>query len=371
VATLHPSDIKSAITAKAHALGFAAIRFTTTTLPPEHGQRLRDYVASGQHGEMEWLGERMHERASPHHLWPEARTVLSLGFNYGPDHNPMDNLAHAQRGNISVYARGRDYHEVVKKQLRVLASWIAHSFATEVKIFVDTAPVMEKPIAQQAGLGWQGKHTNLVSREFGSWLFLGEIFMALELEPDEAETDHCGGCTRCIDVCPTQAITGPYQIDARRCISYLTIENKGPIPPAFRKAMGNRIYGCDDCLSACPWNKFAIKHNVPEFERPENNLPALAELAQLDDAAFRARFTTSPIKRIGRDRFMRNVCVAIGNSNDATLVASLLPLLSDAAPVVRGAAVWALRQLDAAQFAKLKPKHLLNEADPTVQAEWL
>lgn len=370
MATLPPSDPKTSIITKARELGFAEARFTRATLPPHHGKRLEEFVAKGHHGEMDWLAERQHERSSPDHLWPEARTVISLGYNYGPDHNPLDNLAHTDRGNISVYARGRDYHEVVKKQLRVLATWLAHTFATEVKIFVDTAPVMEKPVAQQAGLGWQGKHTNLVSREFGSWLFLGEIFTTLEIAPDAPETDHCGECTRCLTICPTQAIIAPYQLDARRCLSYLTIESKGPIPIEFRKAMGNRIYGCDDCLSICPWNKFAVRHTIPEFDRPENALPLLSELAALDDATFRTRFSASPIKRIGRDRFIRNVCIAIGNSGDVTLIATLLPRLDDPSPVVRGAAIWALKQLDFVRYKTEKGQRLQHEEVDEVRMEW-
>jgi epoxyqueuosine reductase len=333
------------IKVKALSLGFCAIGFAPATLAPEAGERLKQFVAERKHGDMGWLGERMHERSSPHHLWPEAKTVISLGYNYGPDHDPMENLAHRDKGNISVYARGRDYHEVVKKQLRVLASWIAKEFATEVKLFVDTAPVMEKPIAQQAGLGWQGKHTNLVSREYGSWLFLGEVFTSLELTPTAPETDHCGTCQKCIDICPTQAITAPYQLDARRCLSYLSIEHQGPIPHEFRKAMGNRIYGCDDCLAVCPWNKYAQRHSTPEFNRAENDLPPLAELLKLDEAAFRARFTTSPIKRIGRNRFIRNVLIAAGNSGDAKLRPHIVPLLGDADPVVQEAAIWADNEL--------------------------
>jgi epoxyqueuosine reductase len=337
--------IEQRITEKALSLGFAAVGFAPATLAPEAGARLKQFVAEGRHGDMGWLGERMHERSSPHHLWPAAKTVISLGYNYGPDHDPMENLTHTNRGNISVYARGRDYHEVVKKQLRVLASWIAKELTTEVKLFVDTAPVMEKPIAQQAGLGWQGKHTNLVSREFGSWLFLGEIFTTLELNPTAPETDHCGSCQKCLDICPTQAITAPYQLDARRCLSYLTIEHEGPIPLEFRKAMGNRIYGCDDCLAVCPWNKYAKAHTTPEFNRAENSLPPLAELLALDDAAFRQRFTASPIKRIGRDRFIRNVLIAAGNSGKRDLIPHLAPHLASEDSIISEAAAWAAQEL--------------------------
>jgi epoxyqueuosine reductase len=383
--------MKKQIRDKALSLGFSAVGFAPAQLAPEAGLRLKEFVAAGKHGEMNWLAERTTERSSPNALWAEAKSVIVVGVNYGPDHNPLDNLAHIDKANISVYARGRDYHDVLKKQLRVLARWVAETYSTEVKLFVDTAPVMEKPLAQQAGLGWQGKHTNLVSREFGSWLFLGEVFTALELTPDTAHNDACGACTACLDICPTQAITAPYQLDARRCISYLTIEHKGSIPLEFRKAIGNRIYGCDDCLAVCPWNKFAKASTTAELTaRPENNLPALLDLAQLDDAAFRARFSGSPIKRIGRERFVRNVCIAIGNSSSlsfrrkpesstaATLdpdvrpsdsIAVLLKLINDSAPLVRGAAIWALSQLDPNLHAA-HSTHAQSEPDQAVALEW-
>ncbi len=337
---------------KALELSFSAIGFAPADLAPLAGERLQAFLADGKHGDMGWLAERAEQRRSPNALWPEAKTVIVLGMNYGPDHDPMENLAHAEHGNISVYARGRDYHDVLKKQLRVLARWLGEASKAEVKLFVDTAPVMEKPLAQLGGLGWQGKHTNLVSREFGSWLFLGEIFTTLELTPDRAEADHCGACTRCIDVCPTRAITAPYQLDARRCISYLTIENKGPIPHEFRKAMGNRIYGCDDCLSVCPWNKFAQEGAQPDLKsRHENKLPALAELLQLDDAGFRARFAGSPIKRIGINRFLRNCLIAAGNSQQPALLAQITPLLQHEDAVVQEAAAWAQQALAGASKA--------------------
>ena len=335
-----------AIRNKALELGFSAIGFAPADLAPLAGERLQAFLADGKHGDMGWLEERAEQRRSPNALWPEAKSVIVLGLNYGPDHDPMENLSRVESGNISVYARGRDYHDVLKKQLRVLARWLGETSGHEVKLFVDTAPVMEKPLAQLGGLGWQGKHTNLVSREFGSWLFLGEIFTTLELAPDSAEVDHCGACTRCIDVCPTRAITAPYQLDARRCISYLTIENKGAIPLEFRKAMGNRIYGCDDCLSVCPWNKFAQEGAQPDLKsRSDNELPALAELLQLDDVSFRARFSGSPIKRIGINRFLRNCLIAAGNSNQPALLAKITPLLLHEDAVVREAAEWAQQEL--------------------------
>ena len=269
---------------------------------------------------MDWLADRPERRADPRGLWPDVRSVIMLGVNYGPDQNPLKILEARSRGAISVYAQGDDYHDLIKKRLKALARWLVAAEACEVKVFVDTAAVMEKPLAQAAGLGWQGKHTNLVSREFGSWLFLGAIFTTLDLPHDDADTDHCGSCRACLDICPTSAFPAPYQLDARRCISYLTIEHKGPIPREFRKAIGNRIYGCDDCLAVCPWNKFAQAGRETKLAaRDELRAPPLAELARLDDAAFRAMFTKSPVKRIGRDRFVRNVLIAIGNSGDAEL----------------------------------------------------
>jgi epoxyqueuosine reductase len=363
-------DVNSAIRGKALSLGFDAVGFASAQLAPEAGEHLHEFIAAGKHGDMGWLEERAEQRSSPNALWPGAQSVIVVGVNYGPDHNPLDNLAQVNKANISVYARGRDYHDVLKKNLRVLARWVAETYSTEVKLFVDTAPVMEKPLAQQAGLGWQGKHTNLVSRTFGSWLFLGEVFTALELAPDTSHGDSCGACTACIDICPTQAIIAPYQLDARRCISYLTIEHKGPIPQEFRKAMGNRIYGCDDCLSVCPWNKFAKASTTPELQaRPENNLPTLLELAALDDAAFRARFSGSPIKRIGRERFIRNVCIALGNSQIADAVPTLLRLIEDPAPLVRGAAIWALGQLDPVRH-KTESQRVRTEPNQDVAREW-
>jgi epoxyqueuosine reductase len=300
------------------------------------------------HGGMGWMEARAEQRADPRALWPEARSVIALGLSYAPDTDPLESLVWRDRATISVYARNRDYHDVVKKRLKALARWMVAEYADAgVKVFVDTAPVMEKPLAQQAGLGWQGKHTNLVSRTHGSWLFLGEIYTTLDLSADAAELDHCGTCSRCLDICPTKAFPAPYRLDARRCISYLTIEHHGPIPEEFRKPMGNRIYGCDDCLAVCPWNKFAVVHEEPAFApRAELTAPKLADLAALDDAAFRALFSGSPIKRIGRNRFIRNVLIAIGNSGDPSLRETARTLCADADPVVAEAAAWAVAQLE-------------------------
>jgi epoxyqueuosine reductase len=306
-------------------------------------------------------------------LWPGVRSIIMLGFNYGPDENPLALLERRTRGAISAYAQGDDYHDVIKKRLKMLARWLVAASGEEVKVFIDTAAVMEKPLAQAAGLGWQGKHTNLVSREFGSWLFLGVIFTTLELPRDAAETDHCGSCRACLDICPTNAFPAPYKLDAQRCISYLTIESKGPIPREFRKAIGNRIYGCDDCLAVCPWNKFAQEGREAKLAaRTELRAPSLVELARLDDAAFRALFSKSPVKRIGRDRFVRNVLIAIGNADDASLSAEAERLLDDASPLVRGAAVWALSQLvERERFEALAAQAMGGETDESVRDEWL
>jgi epoxyqueuosine reductase len=305
-------------------------------------------------------------------LWPGVRSVIMLGVNYGPDENPLQILEKRTRGAISVYAQGDDYHDLIKKRLKTLARWLVAASGDDVKVFVDTAAVMEKPLAQAAGLGWQGKHTNLVSRELGSWLFLGAIYTASDLPRDEADGDHCGSCRACQDICPTAAFPAPYKLDARRCISYLTIENKGPIPHEFRKAIGNRIYGCDDCLAICPWNKFAQEGREAKLAaRPDLRAPELAQLARLDDSAFRARFTKSPVKRIGRDRFIRNVLIAIGNSGDASLAAEAERLLGDESALVRGAAVWALAQLVGREkFDALAQRAAADETDATVRAEW-
>jgi epoxyqueuosine reductase len=364
--------LKEALAREARALGFDCIGVTAPDAIADAARHFRDFLASGAHGDMDWLAQNPERRADPRALWSDVRSVIMLGINYGPDADPLAILTQRTRGAISVYAQGDDYHELIKKRLKALARWLVAAKACEVKVFVDTAAVMEKPLAQAAGLGWQGKHTNLVSRTFGSWLFLGAIFTTLDLPGDDAAGDHCGSCQACLDICPTAAFPAPYKLDARRCISYLTIENKGPIPHEFRKAIGNHIYGCDDCLAACPWNKFAqAGHEAKLAARDELRAPELAELAQLDDAAFRAHFPKSPVKRIGRDRFVRNVLIAIGNSNDAALAEIAVGLLGDDSPLVRGAAVWALSQLLAREpFEAFASKAMATEADETVQDEW-
>jgi epoxyqueuosine reductase len=367
-----PVALKAALAVEARALGFDSIGVTDPDAIAGVRERLDAFLDAGAHGEMDWLADNPARRADPKVMWRDVRSVIMLGVNYGPDENPLAILNQRSRGAISVYAQGDDYHDLIKKRLKLLARWLIARAGGDVKVFVDTAAVMEKPLAQASGLGWQGKHTNLVSREFGSWLFLGAIFTTLELERDEAERDHCGSCQACLDICPTAAFPAPYQLDARRCISYLTIENKGPIPQEFRKSIGNRIYGCDDCLAACPWNKFAeVGRETKLAAREALRAPGLAELARLDDSAFRALFTKSPVKRIGRDRFVRNVLIAIGNSNDASLAQEAERLLADESPVVRGAAVWALSQLTARdQFAALAARSIDTECDEDVRAEW-
>ena len=357
--------------ARALALGFDAAGIARADEAWPAAERLKTFVELGRHGDMAWMETTLERRSAPTAMWPEARSALVVAMNYGPDHDPLNTLAERETGNISVYARGRDYHDVIKSRLKQLAGEVAAITGADVKVFVDTAPLMEKPLAARAGLGWQGKHTNLVSRDLGSWFFLGTVLTSADLKPDPPETDHCGSCRACLDICPTAAFPAPYQLDARRCISYLTIEHGGPIPTAFRAAMGNRIYGCDDCLAACPWNKFA--QNASEsalFARAELKGPGLDELAALDDAAFRDVFSGSPVKRSGRDRFVRNVCIAIGNSGQPRLTASLLPLLQDASPLVRGAAIWALARLDPACFAEEKARRRPQEHDMSVRAEW-
>ena len=337
---------KEAIRKKAFELGFSAFGVTAPEVPAGARAALQEYLQEGRHGDMQWMEEKAALRGDPKAIWPEVKSILMLGHNYGPEHDPMENLARRDRGVISVYAQHRDYHDVMKKRMRELAAWIAREFNCGAKIFVDTAPVMEKPLAAAAGLGWAGKHTCVVSREFGSWLFLGEIFITLELEPDAPEPNRCGSCTRCLDVCPTQAFTSCGKLDARKCIAYLTIEHKGQIPAEYRKAIGNRVYGCDDCLAVCPWNKFAVASKEAQYHaREELKSPKLRELAQLSDAQFRAFFSGSPVKRTGRDRFVRNVLVAIGNSGDATLLDAVEPLLRDASPLVAEMAAWAREEL--------------------------
>jgi epoxyqueuosine reductase len=339
-------DNKALIRDRALSLGFDAVGFCHAELGPEARARLTDFLAAGQHGDMGWLAERTAQRSQPTALWPEARSVIALGLSYAPDGDALATLGRPDRGNISVYARHRDYHDVVKGRLKHLAQFVVSRFGAGVKVFVDTAPVMEKPLAQLAGLGWQGKHSNLVSRAHGSWLFLGEIYTSLVLDPDTAHADRCGSCTRCLSACPTDAFPAPYRLDATRCISYLTIEHRGPIPHALRPAMGNRIYGCDDCLAVCPWNRFAAATGEAALQaRSDLTAPRLAELVALDDAGFRTMFSGSPIKRIGRNRFVRNVLIAIGNADDPALAGPASRLLDDPDPVVAEAAAWAMERL--------------------------
>jgi epoxyqueuosine reductase len=341
-----PERAAGAIRGKALALGFDAVGFAAASLGPEVRTRLRDFLAAGQHGDMGWLAERADQRAHPQALWPEASSVVALGLSYAPGFDALENLARPDRGTISVYARHRDYHDVLRGKLKHLAQFMVSRLGGEVKVFVDTAPVMEKPLAQAAGLGWQGKHTNLVSRAHGSWLFLGEIFTTLPLAASPASGGGCGTCARCLAVCPTDAFPAPYRLDATRCISYLTIEHQGPIPVALRPLMGNRIYGCDDCLAVCPWNKFAQPGRDAKLHpRADLASPSLAALAGLDDAGFRTMFAGGPVKRIGRNRFVRNVLNAIGNSADRALLPVASRLTGDADPVVVDAAAWAVARL--------------------------
>jgi epoxyqueuosine reductase len=320
---------------------------------------------------MAWMAANAERRGDPRALWSEVRSILMLGINYGPDSDPLAILNERNRGGISVYARGDDYHDLIKSRLKDIGRWLIDRAGGDVKVFVDTAPVMEKPLAAAAGLGWQGKHTNLVSRQFGSWLFLGAIFTTLDLPPDAAETDHCGQCHACLDICPTAAFPGPYRLDARRCISYLTIEHKGQIPRELRPLMGNRIYGCDDCLAVCPWNKFAVAGREAKLAaRAALRAPQLADLARLNDGTFRALFAKSPVKRIGRARFVRNVLIAIGNSGDASLAGEAERLLDDESALIRGAAVWALGRLDRDRLSRCAKTRRDNEADAELGAEW-
>jgi epoxyqueuosine reductase len=367
---LNPGELKTELATVAHAHGFDAVGIAAPDAIPQVRERFAAFLAEGQQGDMDWLARDPERRTSPRVLWPEVRTVIMLGFNYGPDDDPLAQLTRRLHGAISVYARGDDYHEVVKPRLKAIARWLIGAAGGDAKVFVDTAAVMEKPLAAAAGLGWQGKHTNLVSRELGSWLFLGAIFTTLDLPVDGAEGDYCGNCRACLDICPTAAFPAPYRLDPRRCISYLTIEHKGPIPRDLRPRMGNRIYGCDDCLAVCPWNKFAQAGREQTLAaRATLRAPPLAELAQLDDAQFRALFAKSPVKRTGRDRFVRNVLVAIGNSGEPALAEDAARLIDDASPLVRGAAVWALGRLDPDRLRALAAaRH--GEPDPAVQEEW-
>ncbi len=366
------TDLRDHLRAKAAELGFDVCRFASASEPWSAGERLRHFVEAGRHGEMGWMETTLDRRSHPMAMWDGAKSAIVLGLNYGPPADPLPEMADPSAGYISVYARGDDYHEVIKGRLKTLAGQLAARLGAEVKVFVDTAPLMEKPLAQRAGVGWQGKHTNLLSREHGNWLFLGVILTAAEIEPDPPEREHCGSCTACLEACPTQAFPAPFQLDARRCLSYLTIEHAGPWPVEFRAATGSRIYGCDDCLAVCPWNKFAEAAREARLTAREALVsPRLADLAALDDAAFRALFSRSPIKRIGRDRFVRNVLYAIGNSGDLELADSARTLLNDPSPIVRGAAVWALsRLLSPPDFDALRDLRRASEADPTVAAEW-
>ena len=352
-------------------LGFDVCAITRVDQAWEAGKGLAEYISAGHHGDMVWMEETLERRSHPQAMWPDAKSAVVIAMNYGPERDPLEDLKARSNATISVYAGGKDYHDLMKKRLKRLARAFAAQTGEEVKVFVDTAPLMEKPLAAKAGLGWQGKHTNLVSREHGAWLFLGVMLTAAPLCPDAPEIDHCGSCTACLDICPTKAFPAPYKLDARRCISYLTIENKGPVPRAFRKAIGNRIYGCDDCLAICPWNKFASLASESAFHaRAHTNSPPLHDLIELEDASFRTLYSGSPIKRIGIDRFLRNVLIAIGNSDDATLLPKTIVKLDHANPLVRGAAVWALSQLDTTRFIVEKNIRFAAEQHEQVKAEW-
>ncbi|MBU3078185.1 tRNA epoxyqueuosine(34) reductase QueG [Sphingomonas quercus] len=366
-------DLAAAIRAEAAALGFAECRVASAdgAIPLSAG-RLRQWLEAGAHGAMDWMETTAERRGSPQALWPEARSVIMLGMSYAPATSPLALADEGGVGRISVYAQGADYHDVMKRALKALARWLVARAGGDLKVFVDTAPVMEKPLAEAAGLGWQGKHTNLVSRDHGSWLLLGAIYTTLALPADGRSGGDCGSCTACLAACPTNAFPAPYRLDARRCVSYLTIEHKGPIPTEFRAAIGNRVYGCDDCLAVCPWNKFAsaAHAHLALAPRAELTAPEVADLLALDDAAFRQVFAGSPIKRIGRDRMVRNALICAGNGGEAALVSRVVALLDDAAPVVRGAAVWALGRLDPARFAAEAGRRREGERDPAVRAEW-
>ena len=366
------ASLEQDLASEARRLGFAACRVARLDCDWTAGARLHEFIADGRQGDMDWLATTIERRANPKAMWPEARCAITLAMNYGLDLDPMARLDQRDTGIISLYALGRDYHDVIKGKLKLLAAWFAKRSGAEVKVFVDTAPLMEKPLAAKAGLGWQGKHTNLLSRDLGSWFFIGAILTTAELAADAVESDHCGSCRACLDACPTKAFPAPYQLDARRCISYLTIEHKGHIAREFRRAMGNRIYGCDDCLAVCPWNKFAkLGREAKLAARAELVAPTLAELARLDDASFRQFFSGSPVKRTGRDRFIRNVLIAIGNSGDAKLRVEAERLLGDPSALVRAMAVWALARLSSqSNFAAIRQEHLPQEADSVVRAEW-
>jgi epoxyqueuosine reductase len=367
-----PTSISERLRARARQEGFSGIRITAADAGPGQTERLRSFLRQDYHGDMEWLATTAERRAAPKAMWPEAQSAIVFAMNYGQGIDAMQRLNAKSQGVISVYALNRDYHDVVKGKLKKIATWFAREAEAEVKVFVDTAPLMEKPLAHRAGLGWQGKHTNLLSRELGSWFFIGTILTDKALPADEPEVDHCGTCDACLDICPTRAFPAPYQLDARRCISYLTIEHKGHIDKEFRKAMGNRIYGCDDCLAVCPWNKFASEASEAKLQAREDLVsPGLDDLAALDDAGFRKLFVGSPVKRIGRDRFVRNVLIAIGNSGNRNFVSVAEHLLNDPSPLVRAMAVWALAQLMPDEdFRHARDMHVMTEPDLAVKAEW-
>jgi epoxyqueuosine reductase len=348
------AKLKARLVAQARHEGFAKVGICAPDAAPDTAGRLAEWLGAGHHGQMAWMADRAHWRGNPAALWPEARSVIMLAESYTPLSDPMAGLSQQDRGVISVYAQGRDYHDLVKRRLKRLGRWLVDQTGAEIKVFVDTAPVMEKPLAEAAGLGWQGKHTNLLARDLGNWVFLGAIFTTLDLPADDPEVSHCGSCTACLDICPTKAFPAPYELDARRCISYLTIEHKGPVEEDLRGLMGNRIYGCDDCLAACPWNKFAVAASEIGYQ-PRVGLPELAELASLDDATFRARFAGSPVKRIGRDRFVRNVLYAIGNSGHTDLCRVAAGLVADSDPTVADAARWAIKRLGQVKLARPDP----------------
>ena len=371
--TSNKINLKQALIEKSKECGFDIIKITKPKIDQKNKDYFDQFILENFHGEMDWLENKKERRKSPKKLWSDVESIIMLGINYGPDHNPLENLKLTNTGNISVYARGDDYHDIIKKNLKILGRWLIKEMESEIKVFVDTAPVMEKPLAQKAGLGWQGKHTNLVSREFGSWLFLGSIYTNILIEADEEEFDHCGNCTSCMDICPTNAFPEPYKLDARKCISYLTIEHKGIIPKNLRSKIGNRIYGCDDCLAICPWNKFAKESNEIKFSsRHSEESLKLNDLSLLTDEKFRLKFSKSPIKRIGRNRFVRNVLIAIGNSKSRDSLPFIKINLKDESPIVRGAAVWAINQiLKGEELDLIKRKNLPSENDTSVRNEWV
>ena len=366
------ADPTALLRQEARRLGLDAIGVVRLAADAELSTRLEYFLGAGRHGDMAWMAANADRRGDPRRLWPEGKSAIMIGQSYAPQSDPLDALEARDRAAISVYAKGRDYHDVLKAKMKTLARAFAAAAGAEVKVFVDTAPLMEKPLAAKAGLGWQGKHTNLVSREHGSWLFLGAILTTADLAPDSPEIDHCGTCRRCLDICPTQAFPAPYQLDARRCLAYLTIEHKGHIAAEFRVPMGNRVFGCDDCLAVCPWNKFsAVAAEMRFAAGPAADNPPLVELLALDDAAFRRRFAGTPVKRTGRNRVVRNALIASGNSGDRSLLARIIPLLDDASPLVRAMAVWAARRLSTeAELIPQKSRHEPHEADPEVRAEW-